>query len=153
MDQEVEGTGKRAKPPSRHEELEARSRRLLSAFPSSRFCIPYWQTQQDKPGAGSQELEASFPVPCSLFPCSLAPCRGPRRQVFVAGVACSLSWPHPPTPFPPPPPSFYPTPSPRPLCCRLFRSLFPCSLGPSFTVFYPPPIHSGPHPPCRFVRL
>jgi hypothetical protein len=53
MDQEVEGTRKRATPPSRHEELEARSRRLLLAFSFSRFCFPYWQTQRDKPEARS----------------------------------------------------------------------------------------------------
>jgi (E)-4-hydroxy-3-methylbut-2-enyl-diphosphate synthase len=44
MDQEIEGTRKRATPPSRHEELEARSRKLLSAFSSSRFCIPRRKT-------------------------------------------------------------------------------------------------------------
>ena len=59
------------------------------------------QAGGQKPGARS-----FFPVPCSL-----GPCRGPRRQVFVAGVACSLLFPHPPVFLPHPLPPASPLPA------------------------------------------
>ena len=102
--------------------------------------------------ARGQKLGARsfFPVPCPLVPVPLFPWSlpGPRRQVFVAGVACSLLFPHPLPPAP--------TPSPLPLQSPFFCSSFPCSLGPLFPVFYPPPHEFRPPPPmpfCETVKL
>ena len=100
--------------------------------------------------ARGQKLGARsfFPVPCPLVPVPLFPWSlpGPRRQVFVAGVACSLPFPHPPVFLPHPLPPASPLPAfPLPV------PLFPWSLVHCFLPT--PPYIPDPTPPCRFVRL
>jgi hypothetical protein len=92
-----------------------------------------------------------------LFPWSLVPCRGPRRQVFVAGVACSLlSYPTPHA-FGAHPPCLSTHPLPQGLSGSSFSA--PISLVPlvpwSLLLPHPPYRFSTPPPMpfCETVKL
>ena len=83
-----------------------------------------------------------------LFPWSLVPCRGPRRQVFVAGVAWSLLFHPTPHAFGAHPPCLSTHPLPQGLSGPRFLlqfPLFPWSLGPCFCPTPPSFLDPTPH--------
>jgi hypothetical protein len=121
------------------------SRSTTHGSPSFRFFSPEVPQSPVVPKPALSGVEGS-PLFCFLFPLSPAGVPSDRSS--------SLRWLGPLFPVFTHPPCLLPHPSPSvtpPPTFPVLQSLSP--VFPKSLLLPHPPIHSGPHPPCRFVKL